>query len=154
MSTQASSNRRATVSQFLKAFDLMTLDALMSYRAPDCVWHLRPASLNRTPLDNAAYIKHIEPIIGILKKISLNVKEMLEDERENKIMIWCDGAVEFWEDVGIYEGEWMFVLSFDGTGKLVERVVEFVDTLKSAEFLAQVGEARKLRDERKEKGKA
>jgi len=67
----------------------------------------------------------------------MTIKETLEDEKKNQIMIWAEGGQSWFpeaKDPGFSEEEWnftreyIFILSLDESGEKIERMVEFVDT--------------------------
>lgn len=86
-----------------------------------------------------------------MKTCAFTIKEMMEDAGAKKVVVWCSSNVSFQrEEVGTYEGEYVFMLDFDGEDKLV-KVVEFVDSKSSDVFMGQVAEATKLMGEREGK---
>lgn len=79
-----------------------------------------------------------------MKTCAITIKDIMEDAAAKKVVVWCCSKVSFHrEEVGTYEGEYVFMLDFDGEDKLV-RVVEFVDSKASDVFMGQVAEATKL----------
>jgi len=67
----------------------------------------------------------------------MTIKETLEDEKKNQIMVWAVGGQSWFPqamDPGLSEEEWnfereyIFILSLDESVENIERIVEFVDT--------------------------
>ena len=71
------------------------------------------------------------------KEMPLTTKEIMEDEKQNRVIVWCSGVLRFKDivkDPGLsddeweYHGEYIFILSMDESGEKVERSLEFVDS--------------------------
>jgi hypothetical protein len=140
----SSSPRLAAATAFLDAFSTLNVDSVMSLKAPNCTHHIVPSSLGAPKFDNVAYTAFLQHVVRVMKTCAFTVKEMMEDAGPKKVVVWCSSNVSFHrEEVGAYEGEYVFMLDFDGEDKVV-RVVEFVDSKASGVFMGQVAEATKL----------
>lgn len=64
------------------------------------------------------------------------IHEMVEDEKGNKVTIWCSSVSD--TVLGKYENEYMILLYFNQAGDKVERVVEFVDSAYSKAFFGRL----------------
>ena len=88
-------------------------------------------------MDNTTYEAQLVRFKDIITGFPMTIKETLEDEKKNQIMVWAEGG-QSWapeaKDPGLSEEEWnftreyIFILSLDESGEKVERTVEFVDT--------------------------
>ncbi|KUJ09299.1 uncharacterized protein LY89DRAFT_690345 [Mollisia scopiformis] len=135
-----SSKRRETALAFLAAFETLDADAHLSLRTQNCLNIFRPAA-QPAPLANPEFGAHINRLKTVIERFPVWPKEVMEDEKQNRVIIWAEGELvikkEF-RDEGlseqqwIYRGEYMFVCSMDESGEKMERVVEFLDS-KAAE---------------------
>lgn len=64
------------------------------------------------------------------------IHEIVEDERGNKVTIWCSSESD--TVLGKYANEYMILLYFNDAGDKVERVVEFVDSAYSKAFFVRL----------------
>jgi hypothetical protein len=163
--TMPSSKRREAATGYLRAFETWDIDKVLSrYLTKTCTHQIAPASVGQAIgiLNNAQWATRVRSLKGIIKSCCFVVKEIVEDEPENKLVLWVDGRITFSdEDVGVFNGEYMFILEFEEGGERVERVVEFVDSREVAgRFLGMVEEGRRAAEREKttegpeERGKA
>lgn len=150
--------RYNTAIAFIRAFENLSSD-LISTRTPTCTHLFAPGSLSVPPLDNAAFAEHITHLHGIIKVFPVIPKEIIEDEKQNRVVIWASGHPQFYDEVmnkegavgeWEYEGEYIFIISIDESGEKIERVIEFVDS-KGTERLRGLMERARGNKENKEK---
>jgi hypothetical protein len=135
------SARYSTALKYLEASNVLDLSAIMSLRSATCTHIFAPGE--RPPVDNTTYEAGLHRFKDIIFGFPVTVKEVMEDEKLNRIIFWASGGVR-WnpaaKDPGLSEEEWnfkgeyMIVLSMDETGEKIERVLEFVDS-KATEYL-------------------
>ncbi|CZR64184.1 uncharacterized protein PAC_14081 [Phialocephala subalpina] len=131
-----SSTRRGTALAFLAAFENLDIDAHISLRAPTCSNIFTPSS-QPPPLNNSGFAAHLSRLRAVIERFPVWPKEIMEDEKQNRVVIWATGEAHFKEEVRdggltqeewLYKGEYMFIISLDGSGEKIERVVEFLDS--------------------------
>lgn len=155
------STRYDTALRFVGAFESLSLSSLLACRTPDCAHIFLPSSLFVRPLDNTAFEAHISRLHGIIKTFPVTAKEIMEDEQQNRVIVWATSQPIFHDelkDEGLteeewtYKGEYMFILSMNESGDKVERVVEFVDSKGSERFLGLIQRARTNKEKRDKGG--
>lgn len=100
------------------------------------IFHTRVASLQRPERSNSEYRQYFGAVMPFFQGFEPTIHDMVEDERGNKVTIWCSSVSE--TAVGRYANEYMILLYFNGAGDKVERVVEFVDSAYSRSFFARL----------------
>lgn len=158
------SKRLATVLKYIEAANILDIETIMSLRAPACISEFHPSSLSPSPVirDNAAYAAGLAPFKTIILGFPVTIKQILEDEKQNSIMIWAEGATEWIpavmdDEVEVEEWrfvrEFIFIMGMDESGEKIEKVVEFVDskaTERLRTLIVRAFENRKLRNEKME----
>ncbi|KAL4865723.1 hypothetical protein BDV12DRAFT_199908 [Aspergillus spectabilis] len=107
---------------------------------------IRPTSLGTTlprPLTKESYLGFISSLGTLMSSFPFTVKEIIESEKDNKVVLWVisragwregvkgdDGNEE--EGVGEegwnFEGEYVFILTMDESGERIRKFVEFMDS--------------------------
>lgn len=131
------STHRNTALSLISGFEDLSIDKLVSTRSPTCTHHFAPASLHMGTKDNDAFTEHIKHLRQVIAQFPVTPKDVMEDEKQHKVMVWATGRPEFyaavkddeWEDWG---NEYIFVLTMNEAGDRVEEIVEFLDS-KSTE---------------------
>ncbi|KAF8846984.1 hypothetical protein BDZ45DRAFT_682168 [Acephala macrosclerotiorum] len=135
-----SSTRRQTALASLAAFENLDIDAHISLRSPKCTNIFAPSS-QPAPLDDSGFAAHLSKLKAVIERFPVWPKEVMEDEKQNRVIIWAMGEAHFRDEVRddglteeewLYRGEYMFIFSMDKSGEKIERVVEFLDS-KAAE---------------------
>lgn len=111
---------------------------------------LRPPSLNMgLPRNNVRVEGFINNLKSVGTSVDLKPKEIMEDEKQNRVIGWLTNTVT-WTDLAkavmmeeelAYEAEIMFPLSRDEKGTKIERIVEFCDSKKQLEFHGMIMKA-------------
>ncbi|KAE8450082.1 hypothetical protein EG329_006863 [Mollisiaceae sp. DMI_Dod_QoI] len=137
-----SSTRRSTALAFISAFEYLDIPTHMSLRTPTCTQIFAPSSIHQPPpLTNSDFSVHLSKLKSIISHFPVWPKEIIEDERENRVVIWATSEATFKDEVrdeGLseaewgYKGEYVFMLTLDESGERIEKVVEFLDS-KAAE---------------------
>ena len=94
---------------------------------------------------------------SLIERFPVTAKEIIEDEKLNRVALWATSEAKFREEVmdeddeedWVYKGEYVFIFSIDESGK-IERVVEFLDSKVAEKGMELIGRA-KENLERKEK---
>lgn len=128
-----------TAKAVVEAFNRMDIDAIISYRSPDCIRYILPSTLGHKPTDNEQYRSHLEKLKPTFRNFSLTINDTLEDKEARRICMWLSARAD--TVAGEYINEYMWTLNFDGSGAKITRVNEFVDTLVNKEFWPKLREA-------------
>ena len=131
--------QRETADRLIAAFNAQDLPTIISLRTPTCLRNFLPASLNFPPQDNDAYLANLTSMKTLFTTFRLNVKDIVEDVEERKIVIFVSAEGETM--VGKYVNEYVWRMKCDEQG-LVEEWWEFVDVGMVRDFLPKLREAR------------
>lgn len=137
------SSQTATANAVVAAFNAMDVDAIASYRSPDCQRILLPSSLGLPSQDNATYIKSLHQLKAIFKNFSLTIDEIMEDTRTRTMCLWLTARAD--TDAGLYENEYVWMWNLDETGTKITRSKEYSDSAQAKEFFPKLQEAMKQR---------
>ena len=130
------STRHKVALSFLEGFKTLSVEKLLANRTNYCKQVFAPLSLGVVQ-DNETFASHIQHLQEVIETFPVTAKEVVEDEKENKVVIWASSTANFYEsvkDAGLaadewtYHGEYVFMLSMTADGEQIERIVEFVDT--------------------------
>ena len=127
-----------TANAVIESYNTWKPEALVTYRAPDCIHQVLPASLGRQPLNNEQYLAYFTPIMPAFKNFHVTVKHTVVDEEARKVAMHASSTAT--TDLGDYGNEYMLVLHMTVDGKKVVRFEEFVDSKYSTEFMPRLRE--------------
>jgi hypothetical protein len=146
------STRCKTGLAFLAAFEHLDVDAHLSLRSPTCAHIFAPSSYSHSaPFSNIDFATHLFKLKRVIERFPVTAKEIMEDEQQNRIIIWATGEPTFFEELKddglskqewVYKGEYVFILSMDKSGEKIERIVEFLDSKAATGARALVERAR------------
>lgn len=144
---------------FISGFATLSIHTLLSICTPDCIRIFAPASLPPPPpLDNMGFARHISKLQEVLQAFPVTAKEIMQDQQKNQVIIWATSKAEFRQDVkddGVsdeewaFEGEYVFILSFDETNEKVHRIVEFLDSKATDRLRSLMKRARENKAEKR-----
>ena len=135
---------------FLDAFKDMDYETSVALRTPNCRHTFAPASLNMKEKTNEDFAAHVKNMQGVVGGIPVTPKQIFEGN--NQVTIWATSETIFQEKVKAsnpsldwtYEGEYIFVLSFNEAGDKIQHILEFLDSKKVEEMRALLMEASKV----------
>lgn len=133
--------QKQTALAVVAAFNNMDIDAIISHRAPSCMRHILPSSLNIPPSNNTEYAEHLQKLIPVFSNFNLTVQDTVEDKDAHRIVMWLKAQADTL--AGEYKNEYMWTLDFDETGEKIVRMHEFVDTLVNRDFWPKLSKAMK-----------
>ncbi len=146
-----SSRYKTTLNWFQTIERLSALDNI-STRTPDCKHILVPASAKlAAPLSNDEFGAFFSTLGDILSSFPITIKEIIDCERTNQVVVWATSEPKFLEkvtDEGLiteewsYVGEYSFIFSFEEGGGRISRIVEFVDTKGMDVFMGLMARAK------------
>lgn len=147
-----SSIRRGTALAFIAAFEDLDIEKHLSLRATSCIHIFAPdTAITHEPFSNSAFEAHLTKLRAVIERFPVWPKEVMEDEHQNRVIIWARGQPTFRNEVRdeglsadewVYKGEYVFILSMDESGEKIERVVEFLDSKAVVQGRALVARAR------------
>lgn len=135
------SKQRQTALSVVSAFNNMDIEGIISHRAPSCMRHILPSSLNIAPTNNTEYAEHLQKLIPIFSNFDLTVQDIVEDREAHRIVMWLKARADTM--AGEYVNEYMWTLDFDETGERIVRMHEFVDTVVNRDFWPKLSKAMK-----------
>ena len=134
-----------TAQSVIAGYEAWNIDAILSYRAPNCLHYILPASLGIKPMKNEEYAAYFEPQMAAFRDFKLAVHDTVHDAAAQKVSMWVTSTAT--TDVGPYTNEYMLVLNMNEEGTKVERLLEYVDSAHSIQFMGKLRKGR-----REEKG--
>ncbi|KAL4881625.1 hypothetical protein BJY04DRAFT_218069 [Aspergillus karnatakaensis] len=148
------SARITTTKALLSFFETLDASVLPPLMTEDFVHEFRPYTVGSALpplLDKKSTIDFVAGFGKVMKSFPFTAKEIIESEKENKVVVWCSSKV-IWKDEVLegdeglsaeeggqlgngweYEGEYVLILEFEeGTGR-IRRFVEFMDSYATLE---------------------
>jgi ketosteroid isomerase-like protein len=130
------SSQKSTAQTFINAYNAWDIEAIMGYRAPECVQQALPSSMGKPAKNNTEYRKYLEKIIPLFLNFTVTVHEEFHDaEARTSIIHASSRAIT---RIGSYSNEYALFLSFTGDGKKITKIDEFVDSAYSSQFFAKL----------------
>ncbi|KAJ2982514.1 hypothetical protein NQ176_g1336 [Zarea fungicola] len=129
-----------TASSFLKAYNKWTVEDVLSVRSPTCIHYTLPKSTGNPPRNNNDFAAMLEQVIPVFRNFRLTVIEnshTVVDTELGKVTLHLRSMAE--TDVGPYENEYIFTLKISEDGKMVDEIVEFLDSQYTADIVAKLG---------------
>ncbi|KIW30681.1 uncharacterized protein PV07_06401 [Cladophialophora immunda] len=129
--------QRRTAIAFLDTFKDLDLESNLALRTPDCVHTIAPATLNMKPsMSNEQFAAHLLSLKEKISAIPVTPKEIFEGG--NLVTIWATSKTTFREegkdeDLTVdwsYDGEYIFVFTFNQAGDKIQYILEFLDSKK------------------------
>lgn len=146
------STRHQTALRYISAFKTLSIPTFLALKTPGCMHSFRPGSLSissEAPRDNASFAAHLTGLKAVVEAFPVTVREIFEDDAQNKVVVWATGVPKFYDEVideplgdWVYEGEYVFMLSMEEGGGRIERVVEFLDSKGTERLLGLVKRAK------------
>ncbi|KAI1382481.1 hypothetical protein F4677DRAFT_401998 [Hypoxylon crocopeplum] len=127
---------------FLEAFNEFTPESVVRYRSPSCMHHLLPATMKTPPQTNADYANFVAVLQPIMPGFRLRLadgQEPVIDEVTRKVVLYLKSHSD--TTVGLYENEYVWVLTMSQDGKNIDDVMEFADSLYTTEWLPKIKKA-------------
>lgn len=131
--------------RWLSTMNDFTPDAMVSHRTEECVTRPAPRSLGFAPLNNGQLRAFFKTLTAQMKNFNLALMPgavPIVDERLRMVVMHLASYAE--AACGLYENEYMVVLTFNEEGTLLRDVIEFADSdycVKFAERQAAAAES-------------
>lgn len=127
---------RKTAGEIVAAFNRMDVDAIMSYRAPECRRYLFPSSMSLDSQDNATYAASLHQLRTVFSNFSLKMTDLIEDCDSQRICLWLAAKAD--TAAGLYLNEYVWLLEFDELGEHVTKTNEFSDSSMAKDFFPKL----------------
>lgn len=122
-----------TAQRFVDSYNSWRIDNILAIRSPNCIHHTLPKSLHgSTSYTNAEFRAFFTPMMPLLRNFQAEIvggdteEGFIVDAKRRKVVMQLKGHAE--SDVGIYMNEYIIVLGITEDAKLVEEIVEFLDS--------------------------
>ncbi|KAF3059433.1 putative dihydroxyacetone synthase protein [Daldinia childiae] len=142
MSSPSRGQLLGTVKLFIEAFNEFTPESVVRYRSPTCMHRLVPATLNSPPQSNTEYAGLIAALTTVMPTFHLRIVdggEPVVDEVTRKVVLHLKSRSD--TAVGLYENEYIWILTLSKDGKLVDDILEFADSLYTSDQLPKLKKA-------------
>lgn len=134
-----------TATTFLKVFETLDTSVVRSIQSDSYTHHFAPASLAMPEQNLKQFIDHIKWLNDVLKAFPVIPKEIWVNPTLKQVTIWATAVPEFHQHIigsddskdWYVQGEYIFVLSMDDSGRKIERGIEFLDS-KRTEYLLEL----------------
>lgn len=127
-----------TATACIEGYNTWTVEAILASRAKNCTHQVRPGSLGEVPpFNNEQYGAHVMAFKKAMSTCRFDVKELLVDEAERKVIAWFDGYGTL-KGAEQRVGEYIFIMRMDAQGEKVISITEFVDSKASVDIMAAV----------------
>ncbi|KAF2106014.1 hypothetical protein BDV96DRAFT_591703 [Lophiotrema nucula] len=117
-------------------YNKWNMDAIMAYRDETCVHEILPKSLQQPTRNNTEYRAYFAAQLPLFEKFHVIVSDVFEDVAQNRVAVWCSSTAE--TPIGPYKNEYVMMFYFDGEGKKVVKIKEFVDSAGSKWFFGKL----------------
>ncbi|KAI1376829.1 hypothetical protein F4677DRAFT_418151 [Hypoxylon crocopeplum] len=131
-----------TAKSFLESFNDFTPESVVRYSSPTCTYRILPAILKSPPQTNAelvCFIKELKAIAPAFELRLIDGEVPVIDVVTRKVVMHLKSRSE--TTVGLYENEYIWVLTLSEDGKSVDDLLEFVDSLYTQEWLPKLRKA-------------
>lgn len=127
-----------TANTVITAYNAWNIDAILAPRSSTCIQQILPTSLQRPPLDNAAYRTYFGPLMPAFRNWHVEIKEdhTTIDEEKKRVLMWVTSTAD--TDLGKYENEYWILVEMTEDGTKAEKVWEWVDSAYSQAFIPKL----------------
>ncbi|KAI0886734.1 uncharacterized protein GGS22DRAFT_186807 [Annulohypoxylon maeteangense] len=128
-----------TSNLFLEAFNGFTPESVVKFRSAKCSWRLLPDTLETPAQNNAEYAKLIGHLQGLMPKFRVYMVDGFEpaiDVVTRKVTLHLKSYSE--TKVGLYQNEYVWVMTFNEDGTEIDEIFEFADSLYTKEWLPRL----------------
>jgi hypothetical protein len=138
-STELRATLKKTATDYIDCCNKFTVDAVLSLRTDTCKHTHLPSSLGVPTYNKAEYGAFYGQFAGMMNGGSVRIsddKEMVVDVESRKVVMHT--RIKTNTPVGVYENEYMWILTMTEDGKMIEDIVEFCDSAKAVELMKKV----------------
>ena len=135
----------ATATAYLDVYTTLDTEAYAALLSDDFMLEMAPASASLPTLDRDACISRISAIKEVMSTFPVTIMKSWPNPSSRQVLVWAkseahfqehlrDGDCEQWK----LKGEYMFLMTMDGSGMKVEHILEFVDSKATADITKMV----------------
>ena len=143
--TPTTSTLLATATAYLDIYTTLDTEAYAALLSDDFTLEMAPASAGLPTLDRDACISRVSAIKEVMSTFPVTIIKAWPNPSLRQVLVWAkseahfheqlrDGNCEQWE----LKGEYMFLMTMDGSGMKIEHVLEFVDNKATADITTMV----------------
>lgn len=137
------STRVQTAKKFIDHFATLDVKILETILSDDYYHEFAPSSLNPPgPFSKQGFLDHHSGLDHVMTGFPVFAKEYIDSESSNSVTVWATSRTIFREDAKDasiadwdYEGEYIFLFTFDASGEKIVRTIEFLDSKATADGL-------------------
>ncbi|KAL7942884.1 hypothetical protein V8C42DRAFT_141637 [Trichoderma barbatum] len=125
-----------TANAFISAFGRWTVSDVLSIQSPSCRHRTLPG---KRDLSKAEYGQLLETVIPVIRNFRLKIVDktpVVVDVEARRVAMHVTSTGE--TDIGTYENVYMFLITISEDGQMVDDIVEFVDSLYTAEVVGKL----------------
>ncbi|KAI4859736.1 hypothetical protein F4820DRAFT_438910 [Hypoxylon rubiginosum] len=131
-----------TAKIFLQGFNEFTPEAVTRLGSPNCTYRMGPECLKQAPKSNdeiKTFVKALQTITPTFELKLVEGEEIMVDVEARKIAMHLRSHSP--TVAGLYQNEYIFIVTLSEDGTMVDDVLEFTDSLHSAEMLPKMAKA-------------
>ena len=87
-------------------------------------------------MNNEKYLAFFQPLMPAFRNFTLKAHDIIVDEAERKVVVHASSTAM--TVLGEYGNEYILVLHMDEPGEKVEKLLEYVDSAYSQEFMTKL----------------
>ncbi|KAI6085048.1 hypothetical protein F4821DRAFT_163242 [Hypoxylon rubiginosum] len=131
-----------TANVFLQGFNDFTPEAVTRLGSPNCTYRMGPMCLNQATKGNdeiKTFVKALQTITPTFELKLVEGEEMMVDVEARKVAMHLRSYSP--TVAGLYQNEYIFIIKLSEDGTMVDDVLEFTDSLHSADMLPKMAKA-------------
>ncbi|XDG05522.1 hypothetical protein ABKA04_005137 [Annulohypoxylon sp. FPYF3050] len=131
-----------TANLCIESFNEFTPEAVTKYLSPSCRWMLKPETLKAPPRNRTEFgefIGSLKPAMSGLRLFVADGHEPAVDVVTRKVTLYLKSRSE--TKAGLYQNEYVWVITMNEDGTEVDEVIEFVDSLYTDLWLPKLNNA-------------
>ncbi|KAI1459798.1 hypothetical protein F4805DRAFT_420303 [Annulohypoxylon moriforme] len=124
---------------FLDSFNEFTPQSVVKYRSSNCRWRILPERLEQPPQNNTEYANMIGSLQDLTPSFRVYIVEGFEpavDVVTRQVTLHVKSHSD--TKVGLYQNEYVWVITFNEEGTEIVDVLEFVDSLYMNEWFPKL----------------
>ncbi|KAI1779060.1 hypothetical protein F4818DRAFT_403232 [Hypoxylon cercidicola] len=131
-----------TAKIFLQGFNDFTPEAVTRVSSPSCTYRMGPACLNQPVKNNDeihTFVKALQTITPTFELGLVEGEEIMVDVEARKVAMHLKSKSP--TVAGLYQNEYIFIVTMNEDGTMVDDVLEFTDSLHTSEMLPKMAKA-------------
>lgn len=131
-----------TALAFIESFRDPSPGSVVEHRGPRCLHRLRPESLDSVPMTNAQYSVWVQNLLPVVRNFQLHLHEdhlPMIDSSQRKVTLYLRSTGD--TDFGKYSNEYIWILTLNDCGDVVDDVIEFADSKLTSDWIPNLTKA-------------